>query len=310
MGVEVSVIVPVYNIEEYIEKCIKSILKQTFCDFELLLINDGSKDHSLDICKKYKKDYRVRIISQSNKGLSVARNTGIRAAKGKYLLFVDGDDYIAPEMLEKLYSEIILENADIVQCGFIWVTKNERMKEEKYKGGIVKKVLCNDEWFGTFERNGLLFTCAWNKLYKKQLFDKIKYPKGKVTEDEYVLFPLFCAARKVVIVNQGLYYYVQRDNGLSGTTHLKQLIENYLDYAPRRIKLLWSNNKDLFGRYLYRYYQDLMYYEQLVKENQPDHKLILDMKKQAIRFMGVFLRYSDVDFSKKVNIIKWNMKFL
>lgn len=310
MNVEVSIIVPVYNVEKYIEKCIKSILSQTYQEFELILVNDGTKDHSLEICRNYKSDCRVRIISQPNKGLSAARNTGIHVARGKYLLFVDGDDYIDPEMLEELYNQMILEDADIVQCGFIWVMENKELKVEKFKGCISKRVVCGDEWFEVYKRNGLLFACPWNKLYKKTLFDKIKYPNGKLNEDEYVLFPLFCTAQKVVILNQELYYYVKRKSGIMGTMQFEQIIENYLIYALKRLAILWQRNKALFGRYLYMYYRDLIYYEILIKENQLNHKLIYEMKKQALRFIGVFFRYSDVDLKTKMAILKWNIKLI
>ena len=249
MDIEVSIVVPIYNVELYIEKCIESILNQTFQKFELILINDGSCDRSLEICKTYKNDFRVRIISQPNKGLSEARNTGIRVARGKYLLFIDGDDYIDTRMLDELYREMVLEEADIVQCGFVWVMENGELKEERYKGCVSKKVMCGDRWYNEYERNTLLFTCAWNKLYKKTLFNRIRYPKGKITEDEYVLFPLFCEARKVVILNRSLYYYVQRKSGLSSTAKMKQRVENYLEYSAKRLKLLKVKNKDLYEKY-------------------------------------------------------------
>lgn len=310
MDAEVSIIVPVYNVEEYIGKCIESILNQTYRNFELILINDGTKDHSLEICKKYKKDCRVRIISQPNQGLSAARNRGIHVARGKYLLFVDSDDYIAPRMLEELYNAIIIEDADIAQCGFIKVMENLELKEERYKGCITKKVIYGDDWFKEYERNYLIFTVAWNKLYRKHLFDKIRYPKGKLNEDEYVVFPLFCTARKIVVLNQGLYYYVQRESGLSANARISQLIENYFDYSYTRLGILWNRNKDLFGRYLNMHYDTLMYYEKLVKINHLDHKLVLGIKSQSLRFMGAFFRYSNANMKKKLEILLWNIKLL
>ena len=124
MNPEISIIVPIYNIENYVDKCIKSILSQSFVNFELLLINDGSQDQSLTICRKYLYDKRVRIISQQNKGLSAARNKGILKAKGKYLYFIDGDDYVSNGLLEILHDKMVSNDADIVQCGFVWVMEN------------------------------------------------------------------------------------------------------------------------------------------------------------------------------------------
>lgn len=309
MDIEVSVIVPIYNVELYIEKCIKSILNQTFRQFELILINDGSCDNSLEICKKYKNDFRVRIITQPNKGLSEARNTGIRVARGKYLFFIDGDDYVNARLLDELYREIVLEKADIVQCGFIWVMENGELKEERYKGCVSKKVIYQDSWYNEYERNNLLFTCAWNKLYKKTLFNNIRYPKGKITEDEYVLFPLFCKVRKVVIVNQPFYYYVQRKSGLSGTAKMEQRVENYLDYSSKRLKLLKKKNKEFYEKYLYMHFQGLKYYEGLITESQLDYKLVQIMKRKSIRYILEVFRDPKIDFRNKIDILKWNIKF-
>lgn len=308
MDVEISIIVPVYNVELYIEKCIKSILNQTYQKFELLLINDGTKDNSLEICRRYRYDNRVRIISQPNKGLSGARNTGIRVARGKYLLFVDSDDYIAPEMLADLYNEMIIEDADIVQCSFTWVMGNNKLKKAWYRGCALKKIIYDDEWFEEYENNFLLFTVAWNKLYKKSLFDKIKYPIGKTNEDEYVLFPLLCATQKIVILNRALYYYVQRDSSLSSVARIDTLIENYLDYSGQRLKILWNRKRELFGKYLYMHYQGLMYYDNVIREKHLDYKWSIVMKKQSIQYLGDLFKYSDVNLRDKINILKWNLK--
>ena len=306
--IKVSVIVPVYNVEKYIEKCIRSILAQTYYKFELILVNDGSMDRSLEICRKFKNDCRVRIISQTNKGLSVSRNMGIHVARGKYLLFVDGDDFIAPNMIEELYQAVVLEEADIAQCAFIQISTDSELKKERYRGCITKKVIHGDEWFAEYERNSLLFTVVWNKLYKKSLFDKIRYPKGKVNEDEYVLFPLLCSIQKMVILNQGLYYYVQRSSSLSANAKIEQLLENYVDYSDKRLALLWKKSKVLFGNYLHMHFLGLQYYDNLVKKNHLNYKLVRKIKKKSFRLIWLLFKFSPIEFKKKVDILKWNLK--
>lgn len=308
MNPEISIIVPIYNIENYVDKCIKSILSQSFVNFELLLINDGSQDQSLTICRKYLYDKRVRIISQQNKGLSAARNKGILKAKGKYLYFIDGDDYVSNGLLEILHDKMVSNDADIVQCGFVWVMENHNEVEEKYYGLRAEKILHGEEWFSYYERYSLLFTVAWNKLYRKELFDSIRFPVGKLFEDEYINFPLYKIAKKIVIVNKGLYYYVQRNSGICGTASVDKRINSFLEYAPRRMKILWHNNKTHFYRYLFLYYKELISFEKIAQKQHIDKDIIFEMKKQAIRLLGCFLIHSDVAVKEKMEIVGWNLK--
>lgn len=308
MNPEISVIVPIYNIEKYVDKCIKSILSQSFNNFELLLVDDGSEDQSLDKCRRYLYDKRVNIFSQKNKGLSAARNTGIRRAKGKYLYFVDGDDYVSENLLEILYDKMISNSADIVQCGFVWVMENQNEVEEKYNGLKAEKLLCGEEWFSLYERYSLLFTVAWNKLYRKELFDTLRYPVGKIFEDEYVNFSLYIKAKKVVIVNKGLYYYVQRNSGICGTAGVDKRINSFLEYAPRRMKILWQYNKTCFYRYLFLYYSELISFEKMAQKQHIENDILLKMRKQAIKLLGCFVIHSDVTAKEKLKIIKWNVK--
>lgn len=308
MTPEISVIVPIYNIENYVDKCIESILSQSFVNFELLLINDGSEDKSLAKCRKYLYDKRVRIFSQRNKGLSAARNAGIRRAKGKYIYFVDGDDYVSENLLEILYDKMISNSVDIVQCGFVWVKENQNEVEERYSGLKAEKLLRGDEWFSLYERYSLLFTVAWNKLYRKELFDTLRYPVGKLFEDEYVNFPLYTKAKKIIIVNQGLYYYVQRNTGICGTASVDKRINSFLEYASCRIKILWRYDKACFRRYLFLYYREMLLFEKKAQKQNADHAVILKMKKQAIRLLGIFVIYSDVTAKEKIEIIRWSMK--
>ena len=133
----VTVVVPIYNVERYLEKCLTSIILQTYKNLEVILVNDGSTDNSLNICKEFEKeDSRIRIISQENKGLSVARNVGIENAKGEYIAFVDSDDFISCKFIENLYNESIRNNSDIVCCDFYYVNELEKkwsLKEKENK---------------------------------------------------------------------------------------------------------------------------------------------------------------------------------
>lgn len=213
----ISVIVPVYNIENYIEKCIKSIINQSYKNLEIILIDDGSKDSSGEICDKYAIiDRRIKVIHKNNQGLSAARNTGLDMALGKYVILIDGDDIIKDNMIEILYNLSVENNCDISICRYRSVdetVKAEELKNNGNKSFIViedKKELADNE----YSYHYVDFTVAWNKLYKKELFKGIYYPLGKVHEDVFTTYKLLYKAKKIIYTRNELYGYVQRNGSI------------------------------------------------------------------------------------------------
>ena len=196
----ISVIVPVYKVEKYLEKCIESIIKQTHTNLQIILVNDGSPDNCGKICDEYaKKDSRIEVIHKINGGLSDARNVGINRANGRYIGFVDSDDYIKEDMYEKLINLIKEYDADISICnlydvidGKKYVRNNENGIQEYSRLEILKEVL--------LDKN--IQSYAWNKLYKKELFDEIKYPIGKKYEDIGTTFYVFEKCNKIVVTSK------------------------------------------------------------------------------------------------------------
>lgn len=209
---EISIIVPVYNVEKYLEKCVDSILGQTFQDFELILVDDGSPDNSGKICDAYADtDKRITVIHQENGGLSAARNAGIEIAKGRYFGFVDSDDYIAEDMYELLYNNLKKEDADLSAVGFldIYAGKEPVRKERKY---IVTDMI----GAAKITLEGKLSTIsATNKLYKREIFDYVRYPVGMLTEDAAVILEVLEQTSKVVIDTSQKYCYYHRENSIS-----------------------------------------------------------------------------------------------
>lgn len=209
---EISIIVPVYNVEKYLDRCVNSILGQTFQDFELILVDDGSPDNCGKMCDAYTDiDKRVIVIHQKNGGLSAARNAGIEIAKGSYLGFVDSDDYIAEDMYELLYNNLKKEDADLATVGFldIYAGKEPVVKEQKY---LVTDMIGAAKI--TFE--GKLSTIsATNKLYKREIFEHVRYPVGMITEDAAVILDVLEQTSKVVIDTSQKYYYYHRENSIS-----------------------------------------------------------------------------------------------
>ena len=232
----ISVIVPIYNIESYIEKCIKSIICQTYDNLEILLIDDGSTDSSAEICKKYAlQDNRITYVYKYNGGLSDARNQGIELANGEYLSFIDGDDYIHSEMIEKLYVGARYNDADISMCGFIKVDEHgNSMGDNCIEKTILTNVEALNYVIGT-ETNDKYINCtvAWNKLYRKELFTGIRYPFRRIHEDEFVTYKLLAKSNKVVVIGESLYYYVQRNGSIMKSPFSKKKYDSVEAFRER-----------------------------------------------------------------------------
>lgn len=207
-----SIIVPVYNVEKYLDKCLASISEQTFKEFECIVVDDGSPDNSNDIIDRYvNKDQRFKVIHQKNMGISAARNAGLAIAQGDYVAFVDSDDYISNEYLEKFALKIANTDADIVICGFIEVLKDSQ-----------KTVCFEAPSTEVIKQNILADICPsypWNKCYKKYLFENIRFPVGKIFEDLLTIPEVCLNAHKIVCIPEKLYYY-NRQNLNSITSNL------------------------------------------------------------------------------------------
>lgn len=222
---EISIIVPVYQVEKYISDCIDSILSQTFTDFELILVDDGSIDNSGKICDKYaEKDKRIKVIHKENGGLSDARNRGLDNALGKYFMFVDSDDYIAPNMAECLYKNITKGNIDIAVCNFHYAFEE---KEKDFSTENKAEVLDGKEIFyhRKNERNYGFWTVAWKKLYKAETFKNMRFRFGKYHEDEFWANDIYRMNIKVVTVSESLYYYRQRENSIMGNKNVQKCFD-------------------------------------------------------------------------------------
>ena len=250
----ISLIIPVYKVEKYLEKCIQSVINQTYENLQIILVDDGSPDNCGKICDEYaKKDHRIEVIHKSNGGLSDARNKGLEIAKGEYIGFVDSDDYIEADMYEVLYNLLKQYNADVSICNFYTVSQGKISIKNADNGineynriEILKEIL--------LDKN--IQSYAWNKLYKKELFDEIKYPIGKKYEDIGTTFYLLEKCNKVVVTGKSEYYYINRQDSIVNnvtestiTDYIKLIMQRY-DYIEKNIKELSSYNKDYLKRIL------------------------------------------------------------
>ena len=209
----ISVIIPVYGVEKYIAQCLESVINQTYKNLEIIVVNDGTKDRSADIAKEYAaKDSRIKVYDFKNGGLSVARNRGLEIATGEYISYLDSDDWIDTKMYETLLEAAMKNEADMVKCGII---ETNGVAEEKITFSDVK--IINNEQHKAFENyfNGILWTLAWNGLYKKELAKKVKFPDNVVNEDNYSSEIFLYLAKKIVVIPFCGNYYRVNDAGIS-----------------------------------------------------------------------------------------------
>lgn len=221
----ISIIIPVYNVEKYVEKCIISVINQTYKNLEIIIVNDGTKDSSGEICERLAKiDNRITYIVQENKGLSGARNTALDKASGEYYFLVDSDDYLVEDAIEQLYKEAIRNNADIVCSSAEMFFADGR--DSEYPLGMEYLVLNKSEALYHCMFNNTVSGVPWGKLYKAKLFDNLRYPEGRRCEDEYRTYQLVERADKVICTGKPYYMHLQNFSGLVQGGE----VEKYMDY--------------------------------------------------------------------------------
>lgn len=218
----ISIIVPVYNAEKYLRRCVESILEQTYQNIEVILINDGSPDGCGVICDEFaESDSRVRIVHKANSGVSDCRNIGMEMAKGEYFGFVDSDDYINHEMYERLYKAVSSSNAELSICGLDCVDENDAFIRKC--GKLHDGVICRDQAFELLCGRNEVYITPVNKLYKTSVFRDLGFPVGKRCEDEFIIHHVFGMCEKITIISDSLYYYVQHEGSFMSTVAMNRL---------------------------------------------------------------------------------------
>lgn len=238
----ISVIVPVYNVEPYLRKCLDSILAQTYRDLEILVIDDGSKDESGAICDEYaEKDNRIRVFHTENKGLSCARNLGLDNAKGDWIGFVDSDDWIEPDMYEALMRKAEETGVDIVECGVLTEYATRTIKYSAINATVSSTEALNALIKGSIR------TQVWNKIYRSSLFNNIRFPDGQAYEDISTTYKLLVSAKVTGIVPFA-YHYIQRESGISQKHDIRNLIDYWNAHQQRYIDLKEIVDEELLLR--------------------------------------------------------------
>lgn len=284
MKPRLSIIVPVHNLEKYLNHCIDSILNQTFTDFELILINDGSIDASASICEAYaQKDSRVRVIHQNYQGVSGARNAGVRAVRGEYVGFIDGDDYVKENMLEVLYGLAVRTKSDISICKLGREIEGKVINEDN--DAIYSKEMDNLTAMRELFKGELYRFSLCNKLFKKSCFTGIRFPEGRIHEDLSTTYRLFARSEKAVFTNYTGYIYVKRQNSILTSRYSEKRLDaltgwkEILIFMKNQYPLLYKETVAGFGYWSV----DNLYYVLNQVGNQTEKKKYLSSIQSGVR---------------------------
>lgn len=246
---KITVIIPVYNAEKYLEQCVNSVLSQTYTNLEVLLVNDGSTDSSAYICEQYKeKDSRVRVHHKKNGGVSTSRNRALELVTGDYIVFIDCDDWMEPGHIESLYNHLKETESDIVVVNFVKFSEETRAflihtpSDKQFEG-----VYTVDEWFKyQYEWQFCMsqcFTVPWGKIYKRHLFDDIVYPVGEKVEDDYTTYKVYLKANKIAFLQEGSYIHRKSNTSITKSVDLIHVFP--LRSIEERITILSLLGKDI-----------------------------------------------------------------
>lgn len=283
MNPKVSIIVPAYKVENYLHKCIDSILAQTLSDFELILVNDGSPDNCGEICDEYAiKDSRVRVIHKENGGLATARNAGINIAKGEYIGFVDSDDWIEPNMYELLYGLCVENECEIANCSSIIY-----FKDRTVKNGSHSLIIHNRQEAMKAMLEGQLYDeVVWTKLFKRSLFGETRFKEGAVYEDTDFTYKLIHKSNKVGSIGAPMYHYIKRDNSTMDQAIKNIRIDSVVIY-DQMYKFMEKNYPELLGLVTYKLANCAMVILNLISKH-PNFK---DFKKQYYQVAAILNNY-------------------
>lgn len=291
----ISIIVPVYNVEKYLKRCVDSLINQTYKNLQIILVDDGSQDNCAAICDEYSKaDSRITVIHKKNAGVSAARNSGLDIAEGDYVGFVDSDDYIHPEMYEFLLRAIEENNGDmsLVWYEFVYEDDNNNLLNccQEYSVG---KVYGNNEdaVMALYNREFRINVGPWNKLYKKNIFKDLRYPTDKIRgEDESVIHIILSSCNKVVVLKNKMYYYFHRNGSVMNSNNPKIYIDQINALKDRIIFFINNNYSNVLSMAVKQYYKYACFviFKCFMGEiKNIEAKDILDINKEVYSITGI-----------------------
>lgn len=300
----ISVIVPIYNVEKYIARCLNSILLQTYTNLQIILINDGSTDKSAEICNEYiKKDSRIEYIYQENAGLACARNKGLEHVRGEYIVFIDSDDYVAYDYVEKLHCWITDYRADVAVCDIIR-TVNDCMDKHEIKDLIVKKSDGKNFIRKMYDCNIDVIEPSCNKMFKSEIFVKERFPNGKLFEDFVLMTKILYNANLVVYGNAELYYYFQAPNSITRMRFTEKHLNRITEYEKILCFFRDMDERQLYNRALQGYEVIILKSYYLSKRDLSDSEQILcDLMKKYRRYLFQTIKTKETILLKKIFLL-------
>jgi len=283
MNPKLSVIVPIYRGEKYLKRCIDSIVNQTYKNLEIILVDDGSPDKSGEICDEYeKKDRRIRVLHQENKGLSAARNSGIDMSSGDFIGFVDSDDYINERMYEVLLSDCFKFGAEVSVCSMVRF-EGTAADIEKKQIDEIKVFSAHEALINLHGRDGYIYAVAVNKLYRRDLFKGLRFPLNKINEDEFLICKVIDNAKRIVLTEEVLYYYFVNNDSITSDPHYLMTPDIFEVFEDRKDYFIQRGYTDLIP-FVHRAYLDrvIARYNLLKKTGRVQRCDLAELKKRYL----------------------------
>lgn len=310
MDTLISVIIPVYKVENYLEKCIVSVVEQTYRTLEIILVDDGSPDRCGAICDEWeKKDKRIKVIHKSNSGLSDARNYGLDIAQGTYIVFVDSDDLIAPTMIEKMFVTAQKHEADIVECKYFCFT--DILPEKEKREAETSTVYTSEEALSLLLDESVFKYTVWNKLYCRNIFETLRFEVGKLHEDVFFTYQAFGISKRIIKIEDCLYYYRQRSGSIMGSGFSIRNLDS-MEARKRQYYYMKENYPELSGKAQSQLMGNCLYFGQKAvlclapEEREEALQIILDVYDETYN-------PQPIHESKKQKfwyaLAKWNFRF-
>ncbi len=293
----ISVIVPIYGVEKYLEECLKSIINQTYTNLEIILVDDGSPDNCGKICDEYlKKDNRIKVIHKNNGGLSDARNAGLDIANGEYIAFIDSDDCINEEFIQKLYYNCKNYKCDIAEANYIRFSNKISKDKQKENLEIFTNIQMVERIYNrsTYGRT----IVVWNKLYKKEIIKQYRFQKGKIHEDEFIMYKIFYENDiKIAVLNEILYYYRFTPNSIMNQKFDLRRLDKLEAYEERMKYFLEKKETNFYYLTLDKYLSTILNYYALAKDSKDIQNILMDKFKKNYE---IIWNFKNITLIKKI----------
>ncbi len=304
----ISVLLPVYNVEKYLCECLESVVNQTYKNIEIILVDDGSTDSSGAICDEYaQKDSRIKVIHQKNRGLAAVRNISIEEASGEYIAFIDSDDFVATNMIEKMFSAMLRDSSDMVVANIAYVDeKGNPCDPGDSVIPITNSIITGYDYNASLcKQYNATLVVSWNKLYKKELFFEIKFTEGAIHEDEYVIHRIAHKCNKITMLSDTYNFYRQQPESIMNKTYSSRHYKYNFEALSDRIHFLKEQKYDIETIINCEdfFFNNIIYTLRLLDRKNKEHRYIIKKcKQQTNEILRHLLKNKKMSFKEKFTI--------